>query len=106
MSIRPIDTLTLIPTLNQANRLQHEKQFQPMLMQQVQDVVKQGEYDRAKNQVKAKENAEHARIQQESKGKGEGGEPKHSKKEQPNGKTAAEGQKKPQAASHHLDVKV
>lgn len=74
MAVRPIDSLTMVPRLNEAGRAVQQQEQYPNAFQQVLGAQVQQRAERERTQVLRKEQAEQAAIRKEEQGQGRGGE--------------------------------
>lgn len=90
MSVRPVDSLTMVPRLNEAGRLVHNAEQHPFSLQHALSEQMREQVERARSQVKAKAKAEQAAIGREQgrggtgtgKGRSEGRRPEPPKPSQ------------------------
>ena len=66
MTLRPVDMQTMLPRLNEASRMQHNAEQQPIAAQHAQTTEAQTKAERARQQVLHKDAADQAAWQQES----------------------------------------
>jgi hypothetical protein len=72
MAVRPVDSLTMLPRLDQAGRIVHQHDQQPYAFQQVLGQQVQEKAERERTQVKQKAQVEQPVIQNHGQG-GQGG---------------------------------
>lgn len=105
MAVRPVDSLTMVPRLNEAGRHVHQNEQQPYAFQHVLGVSMQDRAQRERTQVKQKENAEQQAVQRERQGgrNGQGAQAQGDRRQR-----APEKPRRPNATDHggRLDVKV
>lgn len=74
MAVRPVDSLTMLPRLDQAGRMVHQHDQQPYAFQQLLGQQVQAKAERERTQVKQKPQAEQSGIQnREQRNRGGGG---------------------------------
>lgn len=103
MTVRPVDMLTMIPRLNEANRAQHEGEQHRLANQQLQAALAPVKAAREQQQVQKKRNAEHGSVQQDG---GRRGDARQNGKS--DGAPRQQAKEKPEepGSGHRLDVKV
>ncbi|MFZ5828180.1 MAG: hypothetical protein ACOY94_28065 [Bacillota bacterium] len=105
MAVRPVDSLTMVPRLNEAGRHTHQQEQQPYAFQHVLGANMQDRAQRERTQVKGKEKAEQQKVQREKQGggNGQGAQAQGDRRQR-----APETPRRPSATSHggRLDVKV
>ncbi|MFZ5814133.1 MAG: hypothetical protein ACOY93_02350 [Bacillota bacterium] len=65
MAVRPVDSLTMVPRLNEAGRMIHHHEQQPYAFQHVLGSQMQEKAQREKSQVRAKEQVEQPGVQRD-----------------------------------------
>jgi|GEM_PF-1523778 len=71
MAVRPVDSLTMLPRLDQATRLLQQNDQHPYAFQHVLGSQMQEKAERERTQVRQKAEAEHGTVQREKQGKGQ-----------------------------------
>lgn len=105
MAVRPIDSLTMVPRLNEAGRHVYQHEQQPYAFQHVLGANMQDRSQRERTQVRQKEKTEQPAIQKEQQGNGNG---QGAQAQGGRRQRAPETQRRPAATGHggRLDVKV
>lgn len=104
MSVRPIDSLTMLPRLTEAGRAVQQTEQYPHAFQQVLGAQVQQEGERSQKQVRRRTEAERPAINPDSQGSGSqagprsGGERRQRETQPP--------RQEPQTGTGRLDVKV
>lgn len=105
MAVRPIDSLTMLPRLDQAGRMVQQAEQQPYAFQQVLGQQVQEKAERERTQVKAKAQVEQPVIQNNRQGGQNGsGTQQHGGRRQPAPEAPAK--TTPVTRGGRLDVKV
>lgn len=68
MTVRPVDSLTMVPRLNEAGRHVHQNEQQPYAFQHVLGANLQERAQRERTQVKQKDKTEQQTVQREKQG--------------------------------------
>lgn len=104
MAVRPVDSLTMLPRLNEAARQVYQQDQQPLAFQQVLGAQVQEKAARERAQVRQKEQMEQPIIGREKEREGGGGSPQQGGRERRT--PAAQPRPAPVTRSGRLDVKV
>lgn len=104
MAVRPIDSLTTLPRLNEAARTVQQQEQAPFAFQQVLGAQVQQQKERGRTQVRRREAAEQPVIREEGQNKGRQARPKSGGggRRQPTAEPPAQRE----SGSGRLDVKV
>jgi DNA-binding protein H-NS len=98
---------TMIPRLNEASKLQHQAEQQPIVTQHSQTAAMQARVERAQHQVTHKAPAEQAAIHKDGGGQGSGGNQRQQQPKKPAAKAEpAKGQAAEPGLGQRLDVKI
>lgn len=105
MAVRPVDSLTMVPRLNEAGRHVHQHEQQPYAFQHALGSSMQERAQRERTQVRQKEKTEQPTIRQDGR-RGQGGQGQQARGERQ--ARTAETSQSPTATGHpgRLDVKV
>lgn len=106
MTVRPVDSLTMVPRLNEAGRMVHQQEQEPLAFQQVLGVQVQDKAQRAQTRVKKKEEAQQAKITRERQGEKRGRGESQAGRRQPPSQPQGDDRSAARTRSGHLDVKV